>query len=136
MPCINGLAVHERTASYNAVDSSGLTLLNRLLRDAPLAEGTVEPDATDASLDALPHQFDRDLRMRGNDHPVDGAWNGGQVGKTLHALDLQSGRIDGKGFVTGVAQLAEDVVGHLLAASRDASDGDALPTKEISHGVW
>lgn len=75
MRSVDRFAVHERTPSDNAVDSPGLTLPNRLLRNAALAEGTVEPDTTDVTLEALPHQFDRDLGMRGNDEPVDGAWN-------------------------------------------------------------
>jgi hypothetical protein len=136
MPSVDGLAVHERTTSDNAVDSPGLTLPNRLLRDAALAEGTVEPDTIDATVQALPHQFDRDLGMRGDDDPIDGAWNGSQVGETAHALDLRSRGIDGKSLVTGIAELAEDGVGRRRAAAGDARNGDALPTKEIRYGIW
>src|SRR5215831_6981075 len=136
MRSIDRFAVHERTAPNNAVDSPGSARPNRLLRDAALAERTVEPDTTNATVDALSHHFGRDLGMRGKDDPVDGAWDRGQVGETPHALDLCSGGIDGKGLVTGVAELAEDRVGRLLAASGDASDGDALPAKEISYRIW
>jgi hypothetical protein len=71
MCTVNRLAVHERTAPDNALDSTGLTLTNRLLRDATLAEGTVEPDAADATFRALPHQFQRHLGTRDDDDTVD-----------------------------------------------------------------
>ena len=75
MCSVDGFAVHQRTAPDNAVDSPGLTLPNRLLRDATSAEGTVEPDMIDATVQTLPHHLDRDVGMSGNDDPVDGAWN-------------------------------------------------------------
>jgi hypothetical protein len=74
--------------------------------------------------------------MRGNDETVNGAWNGDEVGETPHALDFRSGGIDGKSLVTRFAELAEDGVGGPLAASGDAGDCDALPSKEISYGIW
>lgn len=136
MPDIDRFAVHERTAPDNTVDSPGVTLLNRLLGYAPLTEGTMEPDVIDATVEALPHQLDRNLGMRGNDEAVYGAGNGDEVGETPHALDFWSGGVDGKNLITGVAELAEDGVGRLFAASGHAGDGDALPAKEISYGFW
>jgi hypothetical protein len=133
---VDGFAIHERTAPDNAGDSLGLALAHRLLGDAPLAEGPMEPDPGDATVDALPHQVDGDLRMRGDDEPVHGAGKGEEIGERPHALDLWSGGIDGKGLVAGGAELSEDGVGCLVAASGDTGDGDALRAKEISDGVW
>jgi hypothetical protein len=133
---VDGFAVHERTAPDDAVDPPGLTLPDCFLRDATLAEGTVKPDTTDATVQALPDQLYRDIGMRGNDQPVDGAWDGDEVGKTPNALDLWGGGIDGKHLVTGVAELAEDGVGSRPAASRHAGDGDAPTAKEISYRIW
>lgn len=129
---VDGFEVHERAAPDNVVDTPGLTLPNRLLRDAALAEGTVKPDTTDTTVEALANQLDGDLGMRGNDEPVNGAWDGCEVGETPHALQLWSGGIDGKSLVTGIAELAEDGVGCCLAASGHAGNGDALAAKEIS----
>ena len=136
MRYVDGLDVHQWTAPDDVLEPLRLALPHCRLRDAALAEGTVEPDTADAALGALVHQPDRDLGMRGNDEPVDGTRDGGEIGKTPHALDFGGGGIDGNGHISGVAQLAIDGIGWLLAASRHAGDGDAFAAKEIGYGIW
>ena len=132
---VHGFQVHERTAPYNAAEPARLTLLDRLLRNTALAEGAVEPDATYAALMALPYQLNRNLRVRCNHDAVHGARNGDQIRETRHVLDLSSGWIDGKSFVTGVAELTKNEVSGFSAIPGNASHCDALATKEISYGI-
>ena len=136
MRSVYRLAVHQRTAPDDAVHAPSLTFPNRFLGDAALAEGTVEPDARDATVGALPHDVQRDVGMRGYDNAIDGARDGAQVGEALDTLDLRNGGIDRQSLVTAIAELAEDGIGRLLAAAGDSGDGDALRAKEIGYGRW
>ena len=58
MPRIDGLAVHQRTAAHDALDSVGSAFPDGLFRNAALAEGPVKPDPADATSQTLPHQVE------------------------------------------------------------------------------
>jgi hypothetical protein len=132
MDDIDGFAIHERTTANDALHSASLALANRFFRDAAVAERAMEPDAVDAALPALPHDFDRDIRVGGDDDPIDRARDRADIGKAPHAFHLGRPWIDGDRLVPGVAELPEYEIGRTSAGSRDARYRDPLSLEELS----
>ena len=135
---INGLAIHQRAASYDAGDTSARALLRCRRRHAPLAKGAVEPNAPDVPGGGLPNDLLGDVGVRGDDQAIQIAGYAGKVRIALYAFDFGSVGVDGKHFVTGVAQFVVHAVRGGISPARYARDGDTLSAQKIrdDRGEW
>jgi len=128
---IDGLAIHQR-ASANDAGYAGLSAGLRCgRRHAPLAKGAVEPDTLDVAGGGLAHDLLRDVGVRGDDESIQIAGNAGKVGIALYAFDFGSVWVDGKHFVTGVAEFAEHGVCCGISPARDTSDSNTFSAQKI-----
>ena len=73
MPEIHGLAVHQRTATLDAMDTARFAFMDRLWRNAALTERPVKPHLADAECSALTYELNGDVRMGGDYEAVDRA---------------------------------------------------------------
>jgi hypothetical protein len=98
----------------------------------------VEPDTPDVSGGGLPNDLLRDVGVRGDDEAIEIAGYAGKVRIALHAFDFGSVRVDGKHFITGVAQFAEHWVRGAIWPARYARDGDTLSAEKVGNerGQW
>lgn len=135
---INGLTIHQRAASHDAGYASPRALLRCRRRHTPLAKRPVEPDTPDVSGRGLPNDLLRDAGMRGDDQAIQITGYAGKVRITFYAFDFGSVRVDGKHFVTRVAQFAEHGVRGAISPARDTSDGDTLSAQKVRNerGQW
>jgi hypothetical protein len=127
---IDWIAEHKRTPSNDAVDAVGVTLSNRVRRNAPIAEGPMEPHSADTATHALPHNFHGDVWRRRNDDAVELAGHGSDVAVTPGAFHLRGVWVDGKHLVSSIFQLAEHSVRCLVRLPGDTSHSDAPSAKK------
>jgi len=128
---INGLTIHQRAASHDARYASARALLRCRRRDAPLAKGAVEPDTPDVPVSGLPNDLLRDAGVRGDDEAIQITGYAGKVRIAFYACDFGGVRVNGKHFVTGVAQFAEHGVRGAIWPARYARDGDTLSAQKF-----
>ena len=135
---IHGLAIHQGAASHDAGYAGVRALLRCRRGHTPLAKGAVEPNAPDVSRDGLPNDLLRDVGVRGDDEAIQIAGYAGKVWIAFCAFDFGCVRVDGKHFVTGVAQFAEDWVRGAIWPARYARDGDTLSAQKVGNerGQW
>jgi len=131
---VHGLAVHERAAPHDGLDTKLPTRFERLGGDAASPERPVKPDAPNAPGGGFAHEGGPDGRMRRDEHAVYVARNRRQVGIRARPFEFRSVRVDGNRFMPALLEATEDGVRRRATRARDTGDDDALPGEEIGDG--
>ena len=85
---IDGLAKHEWTAANDAIDAVRMAGANRVVRNAAVPEGTMEPHPVDAVVTTLSDDVERDGGSRHDHHAIQLSGNGTDVAIALHPFNL------------------------------------------------
>jgi hypothetical protein len=98
----------------------------------------VEPNAPDVPGGGLPNDLLCDIGVRGDDEAIQITGYAGKVRIAFYAFDFGGVRVDGKHFVTGIAQFVEHGVRGGISPARYARDGDTLSAEKVRNerGQW
>lgn len=91
---VDRLAVHQRAATHDALNSPCFALPDRVLGDAAVTEGAVKPHLAHPTLGALADQLHRDGRVRRHHDAIDGSGDRTKIRIASCALGFGGVRVD------------------------------------------
>jgi hypothetical protein len=132
---VDRLAEHERASSNDTVETRLLALTNSLGGYATRTKRPMKPDLAYTAFSTLPHNFNRHIRMCGNNQAVDGLRQRENVWIAGGSLGFRGSWVDSKNLVAGVSQPSVYSVGRLASVSGHPSNANSLTAKELVNGM-